>query len=352
VIGRLVHRYRWAVPYVLMAPGLLWLVAFFVVPMVPMILFSISEGTVNTGIVQPPDVWAIGNYPEVVVKFQDNVRNSLVFGALATTLCFAIGYPLAYAIAFRGGRYKNLLLFLVIAPFFTSFLIRTISWKVILGNDGPFLAVVRDALHLVPANFSVMGTPLAVVSGLTYQLLPFMVLPLYVSLEKVDIRFIEAARDLYAGPWRPRGTAIGAALGGALAIALMVGLRYADPGDPSGLVAAGGAALVGALLGGLVAHFLVTEAFVRVVFPLSLPGVFAASILTFIPAVGDYVNADLLGVSPNNQMIGNVIQNRYLFQTDYPVASALSFILMGAILLAIALYAKVLGTEELTGGRA
>ena len=351
MLGRAIHRFRWAVPYLLMAPGLLWLIVFFVVPMVPMILFSISEGTVNTGIVQPPNVWAFGNYPDVVVKFSDNVRNSLVFGGLATISCFAIGYPLAYAIAFRGGRYKNLLLFLVIAPFFTSFLIRTISWKVILGNDGPFLTVVRDALKLVPANFSIVGTPLAVVSGLTYQMLPFMVLPLYVSLEKIDGRLIEAARDLYAGPWRPRGTIIGAALGALFAAALMVGLRYADlSSGTDGPVVAGVAAAVGALVGAAIAHFLISEAFVRVVFPLSLPGVFAASILTFIPAVGDYVNATLLGVSPNNQMIGNVIQGRFLFQTDYPTASALSFILMGAILVVIAVYAKVLGTEELSGG--
>ena len=134
-----------------------------------------------------------------------NFANSIVYGGLATILCFLIGYPLAYGIAFRGGRYKSLLLFLVIAPFFTSFLIRTISWRIILGNDGPFLSIIRDGLGLVPDNFSIIGTPLAVVGGLTYQFLPFMVLPLYVSLEKVDRRLIEAAQDLYAGPWRRGG---------------------------------------------------------------------------------------------------------------------------------------------------
>jgi spermidine/putrescine transport system permease protein len=351
VIGRLIHRYRRWIPYLLLLPGLLWLFLFFVVPGIPMFLYSLSEGRAfSPTFQQPPEVWAWSNYPDAVTRYADNFRNSIAYGGLATIFTILIGYPLAYAIAFRGGRYKSLLLFIVIAPFFTSFLIRTISWKIILGNDGPFLGIVRDTLGLVPANFSILGTPLAVVAGLTYEFLPFMVLPLYVSLEKVDHRLIEAARDLYAGPWRPRGTMIGGILGALLGAAIVVGLGYADVvGADQNLALIGlGAAICGAI-GTLVAHLLVTEAFVRVTFPLSIPGVFAGSLLVLIPAVGDYVNAELLG-SPKTLMIGNVIQGRFLNQNDYGTASALAFILMSAILIAIFIYARVLGTEELSAG--
>ena len=346
------HRNRRAIPYLLMAPGILWLLLFFVVPNVQMLLFSLSEGTLRTGFTSPPTVWDWDNYGGSLARFSDNFRNSIVYGGLATILCFLIGYPLAYAIAFRGGRWKNLLLFLVIAPFFTSFLIRTISWRIILGNDGPVLAVVRDGLGLVPDNFSIIGTPLAVVGGLTYQFLPFMVLPLYVSIEKVDRRLIEAAQDLYAGPWRRGGLIVGAIAGAVLLVALQVGLGYASIVGPDATPAAAiVAALVGAVAGGAIGSALVSQAFIRVTFPLSLPGVFAASILTFIPAIGDYVNAQLLG-SPKTQMVGNVIQGRFLDQNDYPVAAALAFLLMAGILLAIFAYARILGTEELTGGNA
>lgn len=340
-------RRRWLLPYLLMAPGLLWLALFFLLPNIQMVLMSLSTGTIGTGF---EFAWAFGNYVEAITRFPDNVANSLVFGGLATMLCFLIGYPLAYGIAFRGGKYKTLLLFLVIAPFFTSFLIRTISWRIILGDQGAFLGVVRDTLGIVPSNFSVIGTPLAVVSGLTYQYLPFMVLPLYVAIEKVDVRLIEAARDLYAGPWRRGGATIGGIGGGLLAVGLMLGLRYATL-DAEGIVPLLTAGVAGAVVGGLIGSFLISEAFVRVIWPLSLPGVFAGSILVFIPTLGDYVNVELLG-NPKTQMIGNVIQNRFLQQNDYPLAAALSFILMAAILVAIFLYARVLGTEELTGGRA
>jgi spermidine/putrescine transport system permease protein len=210
----------------------------------------------------------------------------------------------AYTIAFRGGRYKNLILFLVIAPFFTSFLIRTISWKILLGDEGPLLAPLRHGLGIIDANipllghagviggqFSILNTAVSQVAGLTYNFLPFMILPLYVALEKIDIRLIEAAEDLYANR---------------------------------------------------------AAAFRRVTLPLALPGVFAGSLLTFIPAMGDYINAELLG-NPSTRMIGNVIQNRLLLQNDYPVGSALSFMLMAGILVAVAVYARLLGTEQLTG---
>ena len=206
-------------------------------------------------------------------------------------LTFAISYPLAYTIAFRGGRYKNLLLFLVVAPFFTSFLLRTISWKIILGDTGIVLGPLKE-LGVLPAEFQLLATPIAVIAGITYNFLPFMTLPIYVSLEKIDKRLVEAAEDLFA-------TSIGA--------------------------------------------------FRRITLPLSLPGVFAGSLLTFIPAMGDYVNAELLG-NPQTTMIGNVIQNQFLTQNNYPTASALSFILMAGILVAVAVYARLLGTDELTSG--
>jgi spermidine/putrescine transport system permease protein len=341
------HKSRkWLIPWALMAPGLLWLFVFFVVPNVQMLATSLSTGTITEGFTFS---WAFGNYTNALTAFPDNIRNSLVFGGLATLLCFLIGYPLAYGIAVRGGRYKSLLLFLVIAPFFTSFLIRTISWRIILGNDGPFLAIVRDTLGIVPANFSVIGTPLAVVAGLTYQYLPFFVLPAYVSIEKIDRRLVEAAKDLYAGPWRPGGYLAGGIVGAVLLVFMLVGFGYAGL-DAAGIVPILITGAVGAAFGALVGGFLISESFVRVVFPLSLSGVFAGSILVFIPIVGDYVNAELLG-NPKTQMIGNVIQNRFLAQNDYPTAAAISFLLMAAILIAILVYARALGTDELTGGR-
>jgi spermidine/putrescine transport system permease protein len=338
-------------PYLLMAPGLLWLALFFVLPNVQMLVMSLSTRAGGTGLRKEYELtWAFQNYATVLTGFPAQFGNSLIYGGLATLLCFLIGFPLAYGIAFRGGRYKNVLLFLVIAPFFTSFLIRTISWKILLGNDGPALAILRDALGIVPDNFNLLSTPLAVVSGLTYQFLPFMVLPLYVALEKVDLRLVEAARDLYAGPWRRGGAIVGGVGGALLAAVLLTGLGYVEA-TPAGLAAAAVPILAVGIVGGLVMAILVSEAFVRVIFPLSLSGIFAGSILTFIPAIGDYVNAELLGTT-KTQMIGNVIQNRYLAQNDYPTAAALSFLLMAAILIAILIYARVLGTEELTGGRA
>ena len=294
-------RFGRAVPYLLLAPGLLWLVIFYVIPAVQMFTYSVSTGTLETGfeMTLTPDA-----YVEAINQFGKQFLNSVLYGGAATLLTLAIGFPVAYTIAFRGGRYKNLILFLVIAPFFTSFLIRTISWKILLGDEGPLLAPLRHGFGLIDANipllghlgvidgrFSLLNTPIAQVAGLTYNFLPFMILPLYVALEKIDPRLIEAAEDLYAN----RGAA-----------------------------------------------------FRRVTFPLALPGVFAGSLLTFIPAMGDYINAELLG-NPQTRMIGNVIQNRLLLQNDYPVGSALSFILMAAILIAVAIYARLLGTEQLTG---
>ena len=275
-----------AAPYILLAPGLLWLLVFFIWPTVQMFIMSISSGSLDSGFRLTGSTSA---YATAITKFPKQFGNSLLFGGAATILDFLIGFPVAYTVAFRGGRFKNLLLFLVIAPFFTSFLIRTISWKTLL--DGPVLGFLRDTLHILPSDASITGTPVAVIAGLTYNFLPFMILPLYVALEKIDFKLIEASNDLYATRW---------------------------------------------------------GAFRFVTFPLALPGVFAGSILTFIPSIGDYVNATLLG-NTQTQMIGNVIQGRFLLLNDYPVAAALSFILMAAILIAVSIYAKFLGTEQLTG---
>jgi spermidine/putrescine transport system permease protein len=271
-VGSFLRRHRRVVPYALLAPGLLWLILFYVLPGFQMLLTSFWSGTLESG--YEFALSNISNYTDALSQYWPQFWRSLIYGASATVLTFLISYPLAYTIAFRGGRYKNLLLFLVVAPFFTSFLLRTISWKIILGDTGIVLGPLKAA-GLLPDDF-----------------LPFMTLPIYVSLEKIDKRLVEAAEDLFA-------TSFGA--------------------------------------------------FRRVTLPLSLPGVFAGSLLTFIPAMGDYVNAELLG-NPQTTMIGNVIQREFLANNDYPTASALSFILMAGILIAVAIYARLLGTDELTAG--
>jgi spermidine/putrescine transport system permease protein len=281
------HRIARATPYLLLAPGILWLLIFFVVPTIQMFLTSVSSGSIDSGFKL---TFTSKAYETAFSRFPRQLTNSLTYGGLATLLTFLIGFPVAYTIAFRGGRYKSILLFLVIAPFFTSFLIRTISWKILLNDSGPVLGPLKES-HLVSPDFGLLYTPLAVVAGITYNFLPFMILPLYVALEKIDPKLIEAAKDLYATNW---------------------------------------------------------GAFRRVTFPLALPGVFAGSILTFIPALGDWVNAELLG-NTQTKMIGNVIQDRFVSQGDYPTAAALSFILMAGILVAVSLYGRFLGTERLTG---
>jgi spermidine/putrescine transport system permease protein len=324
-------------PYLLLAPGILWLLVFYVYPSIQMFISSFWTGTLETGFLFSLDNWT--TYPRAIERYGPQFLRSLVYGAAATVLCFVIAYPLAYAIAFRSGRYKNLLLFLVIAPFFTSFLLRTQSWKIILGDDGILFGPLKD-LGFLPPEFRVLATPAAVVAGIAYNFLPFMTLPIYVSLEKIDSRLVEAARDLYAGPWRPGGTIAGAVIGGLIGAGLGGALSY----DVLAV------ALFGLVVGLVVGTLFISESFLRVVLPLSLPGVFAGSLLTFIPAMGDFVNAELLG-STQTRMIGNVIQSRFLESNDYPTAAALSFILMAAILAMVAIYARVLGTEELTSTR-
>ena len=327
-------RLRAIAPYALLLPGLLWLALFYVYPAIQMFLTSLWTGNITEGYVQ---TWNWGIYPEAISEYWPWLARSIIYGALATVLAFALGFPLAYAIAFRGGAYKNVLLFLVIAPFFTSFLLRTISWKIILADNGLLLGPIKAA-GLLPEEFRLLATPAAVIAGITYNFLPFMTLPLYVALERMDKRLIEAAEDLYAGPWRPQGTIVGVIVGAVLGFVVGTVMDYG----------ALTLAIPGAIVGGLVGTFLISQAFIRVTLPLALPGIFAGSLLTFIPAVGDFVNAELLG-NPQSLMIGNVIEARYLQVTDYPTASALSFVLMLAILVGLFIYARLLGTEDLTG---
>ena len=238
----------------------------------------------------------MSNYTDSISRFSEQFIRSFVYAGAATVLCIAIGYPVAYVIATRGGRFKNVLLGLVVVPFFTSFLIRTLAWQNVLSDNGPAVSLLHD-LHLmgvldavgIAVDGRLLATHAAVIGGLTYNFLPFMILPIYVSLEKIDLRLTEAAKDLYSNGW---------------------------------------------------------QAFRKVVLPLSLPGVFAGSLLTFIPAAGDFINAAFLG-SPNTSMIGSVVQNRFLDQNDTPTAAALSFILMAIITVGTLIYARLLGTDDL-----
>ena len=279
------HRHRGVVPYLLLAPGLAFLALFFVVPTYYLAHTSLQEGSVDVGYTFS---WAWSNYSDAISAYHEQFVRSLVYAGIATVLALLISYPLAYWIAFRGGRWKSLLLLLVIAPFFVTYLIRTLAWQTILSDDG-FVLDVLTAVGLVEDGGRVLATSTAVVAGITYNFLPFMALPLYASLEQIDGRLVEAAEDLYASK---------------------------------------------------------TKAFLRVTLPLSLPGVFAGTLLTFIPAAGDFINAELLG-TPRQSMIGNVIQSKFLVITDYGQAAAMSFILMAAILVAVLAYSRILGTERL-----
>ncbi len=334
-MGEWAFRHRHWAPYLLLAPGLIWLAIFYAFPAFQMFLASLSVGTIETGFTF---TFQVSNYTDSLTRYSDQFIRSLAYGLAATIIAFLIAFPLAYAIAFRAGRYRNLMLFLVIAPFFTSFLLRTLSWKIILSDNGMIVGVLKS-LGVVPEDFRLLATPAAVVAGITYNFLPFMTLPLYVALEKIDRRLVEAAEDLYAGPWRPGGTIVGVLVGAGLVGVLTWIFEWSVPAG----------VILGGVVGGLVGTLFVSQSFLWVILPLSLPGVFAGSLLTFIPAVGDYVNAELLG-TPTAQMIGNVIQSRFLKVNDIPTASALSFTLMAMILGAVFIYARALGTEDLTGG--
>jgi spermidine/putrescine transport system permease protein len=280
-------RRRRLVPYLLLAPGLLWLGIFFLIPSLNQLNVSLWSGTPETG--QSFD-WNWANYSNAFNDYSEQIVRSLWYAALATLLAFVIAFPLAYYIAFKARPWlKPILLLLIILPFFTSYLVRTNEWQTILADDG-WVVNTLQSLHLMADDGRLLATGVAVVCGITYNFLPFMALPLYVSLEKIDKRLIEAATDLYANRW---------------------------------------------------------TAFRKVTVPLALPGIFAGSLLTFIPAVGDFVNATLLG-TPRQYMIGNVIQSKFLRTQDYPEAAALSFILMALILAGVFAYTRALGRERLT----
>jgi len=274
-------------PYYLLSPGGLYLVIFFLLPLGLMIYTSLQSGGVLSG--GFTFTWEFKNYSDVLSGYEVQFIRSIVYSLIVTFAALLLAYPMAYWIAFYGGKWKSSLLLLILLPFFVSFVIRTVQWKFILGDNGPLLGLLKS-IGLLPESFRVLATPFAVIAGITYNFLPFAALPLYVSLERVDKRLVEAAKDLYASRW---------------------------------------------------------SAFRKVVWPLSLPGVFAAFLLTFVPATGDYVNAALLG-GPSTTMIGNIIQTKFLTENDYPEAAALSVVLMIAMLILASLYARILGTEEAT----
>jgi spermidine/putrescine transport system permease protein len=281
----LLHRNRRLVPYLLLAPGLAWLAVFFLVPTYYLAHTSLQSGSLDVGYAF---TWAWDNYSDAISTYEEQFLRSLRYAGIATVLALLVSYPLAYFIAFRGGRWKGLLLLLIIAPFFVTYLIRTLAWQNILSDSG-FVVTTLQSLGILDDGERLLATSTAVVAGITYNFLPFMALPLYVSLEQIDPRLLEAAEDLYASK---------------------------------------------------------AKAFLRVTLPLSLPGVFAGTLLTFIPAAGDFINAELLG-TPRQSMIGNVIQSKFLVITDYGQAAALSFVLMAAILVLIGVYTRVLGTERM-----
>jgi spermidine/putrescine transport system permease protein len=281
------HRHKGVTPYLLLLPGIVWLVLFFVAPLGFLGYQSLQTGTFDTGYTFD---WAFSNYVDAVRDYHEQLVRSFVYAGIATILALLVSYPLVYWIAFRAGRWKNVFLILIVAPLFVTYLVRTLAWLNILADEGPVVGLLRD-VHILGPDGRLLATSFAVVAGITYNFLPFMALPLYVSLEQIDERLLEAAEDLYASK---------------------------------------------------------RQAFLRVTLPLSAPGIVAGTLLTFIPAAGDFINAQLLG-TPKQYMIGNVIQSKFLDVLDYPSAAALSFILMALILVGLILYARAVGTERLTG---
>ncbi|MCB9376501.1 MAG: ABC transporter permease [Microthrixaceae bacterium] len=270
----------------MLSPGIIWLLLFFLVPVAMLLKASLS--TKPSRFENPVFDWNFSNYADALSQYQPEFIRSFLYAGTATVLAIVIGYPLAYWIATQGGRYKNLLIGLVVVPFFTSYLIRTIAWTSILRDDGPFVSMYQ-LLPWVGDDGRILATPWAVIGGLTYNFISFMILPIYVSLEKIDFRLTEAAADLGSTAW---------------------------------------------------------GAFRKVVLPLSMPGVFAGSLLVFIPAAGDYINNRYLG-SAKTSMIGTVVQNQFLVQVDFPQAAALSMVLMVIITVLVLIYSRFLGTEGL-----
>ncbi|MEZ5092211.1 ABC transporter permease [Nocardioides sp.] len=280
-------RKRGRTGYLLLLPGVAWLVIFFLIPFYSLVAASLFDPS-GSDVKGYSMTYHFENYTDALQNYWRPMVRALVYGGIATLLCLLLGYVLAYAIAFKAGRWKNLMLVLVIAPFFTSFLVRTLSWKLLLGDDSLIVNTLKT-LHLLGPDGHILATPVAVIAGLTYNFLPFMVLPLFASIDKIDYRLIEASNDLYANP---------------------------------------------------------ITGFFKVTWPLSLPGVVSGTLLTFIPAVGDYINAELLG-STNTRVIGSVIQSLFTDANDYPAAGALSVMLMLMIIAMVLFYVRRAGTEEL-----
>src|SRR5882757_2061039 len=278
---------RRAAAYGLLLPGTAWLVVFFLIPLYFLGRLSLN---VNVSGVYYPFDWHWQNYSDALSLYNTQFVRSFEYSLAATLICLLLAYPLAYAIAFKAGKWRHAMLLAVVAPFFTTYLIRTISWVTILSDESPVVDVLKF-LHIVGSEGHILATAPAVIAGLVYNYLPFMVLPIYASLERLDTRLMEAAKVLYANA---------------------------------------------------------ATTFFKVTLPLSAPGVVAGTLLTFIPATGDYVNAEFLG-SSNNQMIGNVIQSLYLKQREYPAAAALSFVLIAIILIIVLIYIRFAGSEALMG---
>ena len=285
VDGETSKRRGWG--WLLLLPGMVWLAIFFLFPTVQLFFTSLYDpsGSFEQGYSM---TWHFANYVDAVRDTWNLFARSFLYAGIATLVCLALGYPLAYAIAFKAGRWKNVMLVLVIAPFFTSFLLRTLSWRTILADQGPVTDFLQT-IALLPDDGRLLATPIAVIAGLVYNFMPFMTLPIYASLDKVDHRLIEAAGDLYASPF--------------------TGFR-------------------------------------KVTLPLSTPGVVSGTLLTFIPASGDYINAELLG-TPNQYMIGNRIQSAFLTEHNYPLAASLSLILMAIVVVMVVVYVRRTGTEDL-----
>ena len=288
-----VQRRRSPIALLLLLPGILYLVLFFLTPLVSLLLTSFQAPSEFGDIGQYSYAFKWENYVQVVSDYWPHILRSFGFALIATVLALLFSYPLAYFIGVKARRWpllQSLMLVLVVAPFFISFLLRTLAWKQLLSDES-FIVTSLKAISLMAPDAHFTGTSVAVIFGLTYNFIPFMTLPLYSALERLDIRYLEAGNDLYANPF---------------------------------------------------------QVFRKVTVPLSMPGIVAGTLLTFIPAAGDYINAsrDFLG-GPDSQMIGNVIEANFLVLLNYPVAAALSIILMSVILVIVGIYVKRSGTEEL-----
>ncbi len=276
---------RGFVPYLLSLPTALWLGVFFVIPLAAILAMSLMTGNSIDGYTL---TWNFGIFGDSLSTYSTQFVRSFLYGGVSTAVALVTMYPVAYWIAFHGGRFKSTLLFLLLLPFFVSFVIRILAWQFILADNGIILGALKD-IGLLPQDTHVLSTPFAVVAGLTYDALPFMLLPLYVALQRIDRSQVEAAADLYASA---------------------------------------------------------SDRFRSIILPLSAPGIYAGIVLVAITNVGDYVSAAILG-GPSTTMIGNIIQTQYVNNANYPIASALALILMVTLLLAMGIYAKVFGTRTL-----